>query len=530
MLNPSQTNTAHITIRYYSGGGALKVQTMTIAPMHRGTSSPGGFSTRQQVSIQVESDIGLVVERPMYVNVNIPTAGGATTGAASAVGATGPSGDWLFAEGYTGTNFQEYLVIANVTSNTASVNVKLEYTNGTTQTVPVTVSALRQVNFDVNNAFAHPQPGSIPTASVSAEVTSTPASLVVERVMYFHFGPKLVSGVTDVVGEAGPASHTLYTFAEGFASTTFDEFLTLQNPTDNAETVNINLYTTQLAKQVTRVLQPYSRSTESINGLLSNPGSLSVSMSVQSSSGPIVAERPMYFTYGSSKGGTDVIGFTGDPGQPPCSGGTPVSSIEIDRGNTSRHQIALTFDAGGENAPAASILNTLNTRGVHATWFFTGEWAQQNPVVTKNVGAGGYLIGNHTMTHPSLTTIPNIDICRQLNQANQTITALTGRSTTRPYYRPPYGARDQRVWDVTASIGYRSVYWTLDTLDWQSTSTPDSIIKRIQDFLNSDLYGGNGAIILMHAGSSSEAQALNRVIDMLQGKGFQLGTINEILQ
>ena len=530
LLNPSQTNTAHITLRYYSGGGVLKVQTLTIAPMHRGTSSPGGFSTRKQVSIQVESDIGIGAERPMYVNVTMPIAGGATTGAASAVGATGPGGDWLFAEGYTGTNFQEYLVIANVTSNTAKVQVKLEYTNGTTQTVPITVSALSQVNFDVNNAFAHPQPGSSPTGSVSAEVTSTPPSIVVERVMYFHFGPKLVSGVTDVVGEAGPASHTLYNFAEGYASTTFDEFLTLQNPTGNAETVTISLYTTQPAKQVTRVLQPYSRSTESINGLLSNPGSLSVSVSVQSTSGPIVAERPMYFTYGSSKGGTDVHGFTGDPSPPPCSGGTPVSAVEIARGNTSRHQIALTFDAGGENAPAASILGTLNARGIHATWFFTGEWAQQNPVVTQNVAAGGYLIGNHTMTHPSLTTIPTIDICRQLNQANQTITALTGRSTTRPYYRPPYGARDQRVWDVTASMGYRTVYWTLDTLDWETTSTKESILTKIQDSLNSDPYSGNGAIILMHAGSSSEAQALNSVIDLLQGKGFQFGTINEILQ
>jgi peptidoglycan/xylan/chitin deacetylase (PgdA/CDA1 family) len=240
----------------------------------------------------------------------------------------------------------------------------------------------------------------------------------------------------------------------------------------------------------------------------------------------------MYFTYGNSKGGTDVIGFTGDPsaGQPPCSGGTPVSSIEIGRGNTSRHQIALTFDAGGENAPAASILNTLNTRGVHPTWFFTGEWAQQNPVVTQNVAAGGYLIGNHTMTHPSLTTIPNIDIGRQLNQANQTLTGLTGRTTTRPYYRPPNGARDQRVWDTTANLGYRTVYWTIDTLDWQTDSTSARILSIIQNFLNSDQYGGNGAIILMHAGRASESQALNSVIDMLQGRGFQFGTINEILQ
>lgn len=214
------------------------------------------------------------------------------------------------------------------------------------------------------------------------------------------------------------------------------------------------------------------------------------------------------------------------PGPGPCdtpSGVTPVLAAEIDSGNTSKPQVALTFDAGGEVAPAPQILDILNRRGVHATWFFTGSWAEQNPDIVRHVADGGYEIGNHTVTHPDLTTLADTAVCNELTQAEKIISGIAGR-TTRPYFRPPFGARNQHVRQLAANLGYRTVYWTIDTLDWQTQSTPASIIQRIQSQLT------NGAIILMHAGSSSEAQALDSVITMLQQKGYQLVTLTELVQ
>ena len=208
ILNPSTTNTAHVHIIYYSHGSAAETDTVVVGPLQRGT---GISKLHQQFAIKVNSDIGIVVERPMYFNDNIATAGGWTSGAASAVGATslGPTSgsDWLFAEGFTGNGqtFQEYLVLANFTTTNATVNVKLEYTNGTVQTVPVTVPQQSQYYFNVNNAYNHPISGCgcTPTSSVSAEVYSNTPSIVTERLMYFHYGSSRISGGTDVVGEAG---------------------------------------------------------------------------------------------------------------------------------------------------------------------------------------------------------------------------------------------------------------------------------------------------------------------------------------
>ncbi len=332
ILNPSTTNTAHVQITYYSHGSAVETDTVVVGPLQRGT---GISKLHQQFAIKVTSDSGIVVERPMYFNDNIATAGGWTSGAASAVGATslGPTtgSDWLFAEGFTGNGqtFQEYLVLANFTTSNATVNVKLEYTNGTVQTVPVTVPQQSQYYFDVNNAYNHPISGCgcTPTGSVSAEVTSSTPSIVAERLMYFHYGSSRISGGTDVVGEAGPSSHAVYTFAEGYTFGNFSEFLTLQNPNSTVELVSITLFADNTILQEMLQLQPHSRSTVSINSLivplaLAYPTSpiyqgYEVSMDIQAfntSGGPpatVVAERPMYFNYEGDPGGTDVLGYTG---------------------------------------------------------------------------------------------------------------------------------------------------------------------------------------------------------------------------
>ncbi len=331
ILNPSQTSTAHAHITYYSHGSVVGTENVNVGPMQRGTGTPVAVGLHQQVAIKVTSDIGVVVERPMYFKDNIPTAGGWTTGAASAVGATSlganTGSDWLFAEGYTGngTNFQEYLVLANFTNTNASVNVKLEYANGTVQTVPVIVAALSQYYFDVNNAYNHPLAacGCTPTPEVSAEVYATTPSIVAERLMYFHFGSSHISGETDVVGEAGPASHVVYTFAEGYTYGSFSEYLTLQNPTNTTETVAITLFADNTIVQEMRQLAPHSRTTVSINSLIvpmanaypANPfvHGFEVSMDVQviNGSSAVVAERPMYFVLHGDPGGTDVLGYTG---------------------------------------------------------------------------------------------------------------------------------------------------------------------------------------------------------------------------
>ncbi len=213
---------------------------------------------------------------------------------------------------------------------------------------------------------------------------------------------------------------------------------------------------------------------------------------------------------------------TPSPCQTPA-GVTPVSAQEVDNGNTGNARIALTFDAGGPVGPASRILDILARHQLHTTWFLTGQWAAQNPSLVRRVQQESHEIGSHSMTHPDLTTLSDPQVCNELTQADLTIASITGQST-RPYFRPPYGARNDHVRQLVASLGYHTVYWTIDTIDWRADATPQTITERVMSHLS------NGAIILMHAGSEVEAQTLDQLIPLIQQKGYQIVTLTQLLQ
>jgi peptidoglycan/xylan/chitin deacetylase (PgdA/CDA1 family) len=145
------------------------------------------------------------------------------------------------------------------------------------------------------------------------------------------------------------------------------------------------------------------------------------------------------------------------------------------------------------------------------------------PNLVQRIWQDGHEIGNHTMHHQDLTTLSDTQVCIELHQAESALSEITGH-TTRPYYRPPYGARTAHVRALAAQLGYRTIYWMIDTLDWKSDATPEKIIDRVMSMVS------NGAIILMHAGSTAEADALDQLMTLLEQKGYQMVTLTQVLQ
>ena len=108
-------------------------------------------------------------------------------------------------------------------------------------------------------------------------------------------------------------------------------------------------------------------------------------------------------------------------------------------------------------------------------------------------------------------------------RTERAIVQVSGQSP-RPRWRAPYGARDKRVLKIAASLGYRSIYWTLDSQDGvEPVKTPQFLIDRITSKSDAEL---DGAIILLHVGVRSTADALPAIIANLQGRGLRLVTIS----
>ena len=310
ILNPPGGSAAHVTVTYYAGGATLATDTIVVQPGQRATTYPQktGININTKCAFSVHSDQPVAVERPTYFTTSRSNISGAVTGAATVVGAQTPGKDWLFAEGYTGFDFHEYLVLANFDSTvTANATINLEYSNGAVNPQTVQVPPMSQVFFDVN-AASDPNVFAQATTQVSAEVTSD-SPIVAERQEYFLYDG-VIPGGTDVMGEPGPAK-VVYSFAEGYTASGFNEFLTLQNPNTSSENVAVTLYmhNSVVSQQVVTV-GPQTRVTLNINNF-TIPGN-EVSLAVWAASGTIVVERPMYFNYHNiAQGGTDVIGYSG---------------------------------------------------------------------------------------------------------------------------------------------------------------------------------------------------------------------------
>ena len=197
---------------------------------------------------------------------------------------------------------------------------------------------------------------------------------------------------------------------------------------------------------------------------------------------------------------------------------------------TLRKVVALTFDAGGDNAGVASILATLQEKAVPGTFFMTGRWARTYPQSARLI-AGRYDVGNHTDTHPNLTRVSDAVIRGELTEAEASLVDVTGQDP-RPLFRFPYGASSAHAITVVNGIGYGCISWTVASRGWLGTSggeTEESIVRQV-------LAGvAPGAIILMHVGanpddrSTLDADALGRIIDGIRAGGYSFVTVGDYL-
>jgi len=181
--------------------------------------------------------------------------------------------------------------------------------------------------------------------------------------------------------------------------------------------------------------------------------------------------------------------------------------------------VALTFDDGPGDHTAA-LLDALAAKGVHATFFVLGTSVEQHPDVMVRMAAEGHTIGNHSWSHPKLTTLSPDQIAWQLEATRSAVHQLTGVSPT--FVRPPYGVSNATVRAVLAEHGSAVVTWDVDTQDWLNRDVEITTARALTDV-------EPGSIILMHDIRPTSVEAVLAIIDQLQAAGFTLVTIDELL-
>lgn len=235
--------------------------------------------------------------------------------------------------------------------------------------------------------------------------------------------------------------------------------------------------------------------------------------------------------------------------------------VSFDNGTTGKKLIALTFDGGSHINAASDILDTLMSRGVSSTMFLTGRFIRKYPDLVQRIIAEGHEVGNHTSTHLHLTswattrshtTLPEITVDvvgRELVNANKKYRELMGHDML-PVWRAPYGEKNRQICLWAQQYGYLHVGWkqarywknNFDTNDWvpdpetPGYHTPQEILEKFNELADTQPYGMNGAIILMHLGTVRKEKGqqvhlvLGKIIDQLREKDYEFVTVSVLLK
>ena len=193
-------------------------------------------------------------------------------------------------------------------------------------------------------------------------------------------------------------------------------------------------------------------------------------------------------------------------------------------GDTTNKRIYLTFDSGYENGCTEKILDILKKHHVPAAFFLVGNYIERNPELVKRMISESHIVGNHTMHHYDMSRIKEKEnFEKELTDLESLYKEVTGQEMEK-YYRPPQGIYSQENLEMASALGYKTLFWSLAYVDWNNHSQPSreqamsKLLPRIH----------NGAVVLLHSTSQTNAEVLDEVLTEWKKMGYSFGDISEI--
>ncbi|MDR1539465.1 MAG: polysaccharide deacetylase family protein [Clostridiales bacterium] len=192
-------------------------------------------------------------------------------------------------------------------------------------------------------------------------------------------------------------------------------------------------------------------------------------------------------------------------------------------GDTSEKNIYLTFDEGYENGYTGRILDILKDNGVKAAFFATQTYIRDNKELCKRIVDEGHILANHSVSHPSFPSLSDEDVWNEILETARYSKETTGQAMPK-LFRPPSGEYSERTLALSYQLGYKTIFWSYAYKDWDVNDQigKDAALKGIMDNLH------NGEIILLHAVSSSNAEALPDFLQSAKDQGYQFRSLHEL--
>ncbi len=188
--------------------------------------------------------------------------------------------------------------------------------------------------------------------------------------------------------------------------------------------------------------------------------------------------------------------------------------------NCEKKMIAISFDASWGSERTEQILDILDKYHVKTTFFLVNIWIEDYPDLAAEIVERGHEIGLHSETHPHMTQLSDSQIIAELQNNSKMISDTCNYNPK--LFRPPYGDYNNRVIELTDSLGYKTIQWSVDSLDWKDLSAEEIELRVLKDLHSGD-------IVLFHNNGLHTAEALPTIIEDCQKKGYKIVPISELL-
>lgn len=195
-------------------------------------------------------------------------------------------------------------------------------------------------------------------------------------------------------------------------------------------------------------------------------------------------------------------------------------------GDMSEKVLYLTFDAGYENGCTEKILDILQKHKVPAAFFLVGNYIEKNADLVRRMVEDGHIVGNHTMHHYDMRKLSEKDaFSKELTDLEVLFQTVTGKELPK-FYRPPQGTYSEENLKMAKELGYKTVFWSLAYVDWNNDAQP----TRETAFGKLLPRTHNGAVVLLHSTSQTNAEILDELLEKWKEMGYRFESIDNLFE
>ncbi len=188
----------------------------------------------------------------------------------------------------------------------------------------------------------------------------------------------------------------------------------------------------------------------------------------------------------------------------------------IYNGNRQNNCVAIMINVYEGSDIVSDMLDVLKENGAKATFFIGGCWADDNEELVLKIAEEGHELGSHGYFHKDHSKLDEKGNIEEMQLTDNLIRKITGLDTT--LFAPPSGAFSSVTLKIAEKMGYKTIMWSKDTVDWRDKSK-EIVYNRATKNISA------GDFVLMHP-KEHTLQALPEILDYYKKIGLSAVTVS----